>query len=365
MANNITVQFTIPFSDDEYSGPSVTFYKWIPEGHEFNLVRKVDNLTITLSFDKTCVSQIGDVSDEGIQRTMNNRIYKVYAKADLGEIESELASFIFDERDSAFGKHYGLLPDDKKYKHLSDEYDRLGVLTLNAVIKTCNRMLSFARNIKGQYLITLLNHERDNLLNLNNSWHATATLDGGDKFRWMPPGAQHLRLNSIIDRESPIKKEEWQDLNDFVCSIARPNLIFELLANAFYLKNQGHRRSSVIEAVTALEVAVANFSISPKTEGLQISDQRFRIDTENIGNQSNHLGFSGTLRYLIPILFTRDELSDEVLKKCYQAIDIRNNVVHKGQRDIEHSLLNEIIGAINSCCKVLDRYTNKAPNQSS
>lgn len=115
--------------------------------------------------------------------------------------------------------------------------------------------------------------------------------------------------------------------------------------------------------MTALEVAVANFSKSPKMEGLKISEQEYRIDTQNIGNQVEHLGFSGSLRYLIPMLFTHDELGDEVLKKCYQAIDLRNNVVHKGQRDIERNLLNEIISAVHHCCKVLDNYTNKKPTR--
>lgn len=206
MSNHITVEFTVLLSDEEHSGPRVAFYKWIPEGDEFNLVRIIDSLVITLSFDKTCVYGFGTVSDTEIKKTMNNLIHKVHAKADLGEIDNELASFIFNERDSAFGKHYGLLPEDKKFKTLSDQYDDLGVQALNAVIQTCNRMLSFARNFKGQHLITLLNPHRDNFLNLNNSWHATARLDGGEKFRWCPPGTQHSKLTIIFDEESPIKK---------------------------------------------------------------------------------------------------------------------------------------------------------------
>ena len=360
--SKLTVIYTVKFSDDEMSGPCIGFYKWLPEGENYKLVKVENDLTITLTVNKKCVAQLSEVTNETIQKNSVNRIYMFFAEVDFGYIDEKLASFIYDERDSGFGKHFGIQPTDERYTQLSLDYNRLGKIALESVLKTSNRLISFARNIKGQYWLNAIVPSKDNLANLNNSWNAKAIIND-KKFRWFPSDTNRLHFDVILDHSTAIHLEEWNEVNSFVCSESRPNIIFELLANSKYLINQGHRRSSIIESVTALEVAVSEFTKKPKIDVMKMAEYKSRIDTSNIGNQSKHLGFTGSLRYLIPLLFHSDELDDEILKKCFQAIEIRNNVVHKGQRDVSKDLVKEVENAISHCCKILDRYTEKTPNK--
>ncbi len=357
--SNIRIMLTVPFSDDKDIRPSIGFCKWIPERTEDNLVRKTDGVTVTLSVDKECVADLGEITDEHLQRCMNNHIDKVYIAVDLDRVDKELASFILDEKDSAVGKRNGLYPDEPKYAYLSNEYKRLGELSLKSAINACNRLISFARDIKGQYWLDILDADRENILYLNNLWRAEASIDSGNKFRWAPPGTNEIIHEFYIDSETTIKQEEWSEVREFFNSNSRPRFVLTLLSNARYLKDQGHKRSAVIDCVTALEVAVNEFGKSPKIDDLCISEYKSRIDMKNLGKQFDHLGFSGSLRYLVPILLNYEELSNDVLDKCYDAITVRNNVVHNGQKDVDDNLLNEIIIAVSYCCKVLDKYTKK------
>jgi len=118
-------------------------------------------------------------------------------------------------------------------------------------------------------------------------------------------------------------------------------------------------RSSVIEAVSALEVAILNFGRNANSNLLLKTCDVNRIDINNINNQIDHLGFSGSIRYLIPVLIGEGDLPSYILKQCYKAIEVRNNVVHKGQRNVALDLVKEILNGVSFCCRVLDKYTNK------
>lgn len=159
--------------------------------------------------------------------------------------------------------------------------------------------------------------------------------------------------------ESFIHQEDWVSITNYVQSKHRPKLTLELLANSRNLFDNGNFRSAVIEAVTALEVAVSNFGKNPNIEFLDKFVQTKRIDAKNLKGQIEHMGFSGSIRYLIPLLISKEDLPQATLDKCFQAIEVRNNVVHnkKGQRNVKRDLTQEIINEVSSCCKVLDRYT--------
>ncbi|MCP4367149.1 MAG: hypothetical protein GY797_03390 [Deltaproteobacteria bacterium] len=359
MANNsLKIYFTVPF-DDQSSSQSIVFSQWIPDNESDILIKQYEGVTVSISFDIKCVSSLGDVTKEEISCSNTNYISKLYAVADLGKIDNELTSFIFDERDSATGKHHGILPEDKRYEYFNNEYKCLGETVIKAVNDTCNRLIEYARNNKRQYWLTALNKDNNNLLNRNNSWRAKASINDGDKFRWVPPGTNVILFESMIPFESSIKKSEWNDVKLYLGSTCRSPLVFELISNARYLLGEGHRRSAVLEIVSALEVATTTFFKSPNVTVLNTQEYASRIDLNNLGNQSSHLGFSGSIRYLVPLLFSRDYISDATLEKCYQAIDVRNNVVHKGQRSVGKELAREIINACDVCCTALDQYTIK------
>jgi hypothetical protein len=82
-----------------------------------------------------------------------------------------------------------------------------------------------------------------------------------------------------------------------------------------------------------------------------------RIDTENLKNQINHLGFSGSMKYLIPIIFNETIFPTDLLTQCHKAIGARNNIVHQGQRDIEESRAREHVLALKKASETLRKHT--------
>ena len=181
-------------------------------------------------------------------------------------------------------------------------------------------------------------------------------IDDGEWFRWCPnfPMLADLALGS---ERTYINFEDWVDIREFVSGEQRPNLVLELLANADNLNGEGYRRSALIEWVAALEVALFRFSENPDSNRLAPALDSTRIDFTSLKKQVNRLGLSTSFRYLIPILFDEEILPSLVLKNCYDAIDMRNAVVHGGQRDINAGQATCFGNNVRATCRVLREFT--------
>lgn len=356
MNKNITISFTIPLSDEEWAGPSICFYRWIPEKDSDVIVINNDNSKISIYIDKKCVSSLHEVTDERINSWANISVSKLKVEVLLNNIEADVANFIYDERESPREIHHGLKPGDDNYEELEKRYKDLGFEASKLAISAFNRVISYARNTKGQYWLTELKIDKNRQHNFDVKFNAKSKIDDGDWFRWCPPYIDCITIYSEND-ESVIKEGDWGSISEYVQNNNRPNLTFELLANARYLFASEHMRSSVIEAVTALEVSVSKFGSNANIEMLSKIIQTDRVDIDNIGNQIKHLGFSGSIRYLIPLLLGEEILQVEILEKCYKAIEVRNNVIHQGQRDVSSELVREVLNGVSECCRILNLYT--------
>ncbi len=359
MKKRITIRFTIPLSDTEWGGPSIIFYQWIPERDpEVLTITNSNNRSIRVCIDRTCVCSLHEVTDERINSWVNISVSKLKVEVVLNNIEDDLAKFIYEERESPRGIHHGMKPDDYRYEELQNEYSNIGIDALKSAISVVNRVVSYARNVKGQYWLTEKKIDEKRLNGLNDTFCAESKIDDGDWFRWCPYYVECIEV-CLEDDNTSIKKDDWDSVSSYVQDNNRPNLTFELLANARYLFSNDHMRSSVIESVSALEVSVSKSGKHPNIEMLSNITQTDRIDIKNIGNQIKHMGLSGSIRYLIPLLFGENWLSTEVLEKSYKAIVVRNNVVHGGQRGVSSKLASDILNGVSSYCRILDTYTIK------
>ncbi len=352
---------SIPVDDRYQNRPFIHLYKWLPEKSGV-LILNGDSMEVKIHIDKSCthssVAANRNPTDEDIKQRYDIHVSKIIVEVIKKDISDDIANFIFDERESPYGTHYGLKPEEKEYASYQEAYTKIGIEIANAALSAFNRIISYARNIKGQYQLIekklFINEE--NLDDFNRGSQAESKIEDGEWFRWCPPGPSIIY--GIIDNdETYIREEDWASVSEFVQNKNRPNLVFELLANARYLYDSYHMRSSVIEAVTALEIAVSQFGKKGDMKILSTSICNNRIDIDNIGNQIKHLGFSGSIRYLIPLLINEEILPLVVLSKCYKAIEVRNNIVHQGQRGVSSDLVEEILNGVSECCRVLDAHT--------
>lgn len=116
----------------------------------------------------------------------------------------------------------------------------------------------------------------------------------------------------------------------------------------------GHHRSSLTEAVTALEVAIHQFAGNPKTNYFMSSQMAQRIGISTLKEQVEHFGLTGTINYILPFIFSEKKLPSDLIRACQEAIQQRQNVVHNGQRIVQPDKLITYLHCIRSVCKILE-----------
>ena len=176
---------------------------------------------------------------------------------------------------------------------------------------------------------------------------------GSEWFRWFPDVRQLIisREGGCQDENRFIEQDSWLEAKEFVMSRRRTDLVWELLAGAEWLAGLGHRRSAITEAVTALEVAV--FDFARRQEDVLDATISSRVNVSSLKNWIEHMGLSGTLNYLFPLIFSEEQIPSDVLGGCQEAIQQRQNVVHNGQRDVREDTLSLCLHSIRSACRLL------------
>jgi hypothetical protein len=261
------------------------------------------------------------------------------------DISPELATYIE-------AKDFRRLPELSELE-LEREYEALGEKVLASAIKPLNRMIAYVRSVKGQYW--LLPYEID--LNIMHSsfasFEAKGSIDAGNRFRFQPTRGDSITL-VVGASDRYVSESDWEKLEKFVVGSERTPLVADLLAGAERLAGNGYSRSALTEAVTALEVAISEFArSSEKVEHLGKAVGP-RVGVDSFKRQVEHMGLSGTVNYLLPIVFPESVLSSEVIAGCKDAVTTRQNVVHNGQREV--SDLHRYISCIKACCRALQEY---------
>jgi hypothetical protein len=351
MKNTILVRLNIPIPSQPIVPVSaMIFSRWLPIKDEEAFIVKEDNTELKLWFDISSTYWASQIEEKDLPKHVNVTAHRIFADIRLTDISDDLLRFILA------GNSNGGSESDIK---LSSEYKQLGETVLTITFKYLNRLVSYVRNEKGQYWLEQYGLNLDVMSSINVELKAQARIEkeGTDWFRWNPPAIDCITIE-LQDDARYVKQDEWREIIRFVGSQARPALVRELLSNADNLAGNGHRRSAIIEAVTALEVAVSEFSKSAKFDEILEAKSAARIDTNAFASQVNHMGFSGTLRYLLPVLFREEVLPTSLLSTCYEAIAIRGNVVHEGQRDVKEGKLWTLLKAIRQTCDILKKYSN-------
>jgi hypothetical protein len=62
----------------------------------------------------------------------------------------------------------------------------------------------------------------------------------------------------------------------------------------------------------------------------------------------------------LPLLLPDRILPMEVITGCVEAITLRQNIVHNGQREVDEILLRRAIASIKKCCTVLSALVDGA-----
>ncbi|SMP49115.1 hypothetical protein SAMN06295888_10581 [Desulfonatronum zhilinae] len=336
----------IPIKAEPLIGtPNLTFSRWLPIGRDQGIQLEEDGIELLLWFDLQSTWWASQPQAEDLKNHVNVLAHYIWAEVTVRNIDNALAAHI-----RTFDYKRDLLPSEKA---LQKKYEDVGWRVLRIVVHRYNRLIEFARSIKNQFWLQPYEQDRNSMYSQFQHFEATASINQGKTFRFQP--TNRMAINVIMRSEDEyIRKDEWGDVIAFVRNDHKAPLVNEVLATAEQLVGNGYDRSALMEAVAALEVAVAKFGRKHKKNPDLASKYGARLGVADLDKQIDHMGLSGTIRYLLPLLLPEEVLPEETLSGCRKAIEQRQNVVHNGQRSV--SGVTKFIRSIRQCCKVLNEY---------
>ena len=342
---DVYVQLVVPLGHPDSENHPMEFYCWLP-------LDEADRIRFDDADRSLTLSIVSDRSDSAASVPANAPVWSVIADVTVRNLPDEVIAGI-------------KIPPD--YSHIHDleflennPHIRLAKETVQYVIDRVNRLLSYVRNHRGQYMLTEIPPMHHSVTSSLLKLKAKIRVGESEWKSWRPPGGvlQWTAKGYRGDRERIINKEDWPEIQRAVTSNERPNLVRELLAGAEALAYEGHRRAAITEAVTALEVAIHRFATNPNKDVLATA--RCHVTGgESLKKQVEHMGLTGSVRYLLPVIVTESKVPTELLQSCSAALDLRNNVVHNGQRDVDEERLTSAIVSIRQLSLTLENFITK------
>lgn len=347
----LTVELKIPIETEPLIGaPALTFTRWLPLGKDKGIALSEDGIDFTFWFDIQATWWASQTNEEELSKHINVLAHYVKAHLTIADIDQRLADYM-ENRD------FSRLPAESE-KAIQSEYDGLGQRLLRVVIERVNRLISYARAFKGQYWLLEYNYDADRMHGYFADFKGRARIDNREWFRFQPGTGDSITIE-MTPEEKYIDENEWDAIREFVLSTRRTPLVRELLSGAERLAANGYNRSALTEAVTALEVALSDFGRSQDAHAKLGSVCANRLGTSRLQSQIEHMGLTGTVGFLLPLLFPEEILPTNVLAGCRDAIALRQNVVHNGQRDVNEIKLSQAIASIRKCCDILRECANE------
>lgn len=347
--NTLTVQLKIPVETEPLIGtPALTFTHWLPIGKENGIRVEEDEVGLVLWLDLESTWWASRPSEDELKNHVNVLVHYILAEVTVHDISDSLAEYMKN-------RNFMESPN-AEHEQIQKEYESLGKRILIVLLNRTNRLIDYARAIKGQYWLLDYKIDIGRLHRYFQTFKAKGQIDTSEVFRFQPGIGDSLSI-SMTSEDRYIRESEWGEVAKFVTSEARVPLVAELLSGAEQLAGNGYARSALAEAVTALEVAVSDFARSQRHNQELAQIVGPRLGVERLQKQIEHIGFSGTISYLLPLLLPDSVLSAKVLEGCRNAIDARQNVVHNGQREVRD--LSQHVSSIKSCCKILREFCHK------
>jgi hypothetical protein len=342
--DKLTINLKIPILVDSLIGaPALTFTRWLPLDIENGIVINENDFVIILWFDIEATRWASVVKKEELHKNVNVLAHYIFATIELKTTDKELLNYIKN-------KDYAHL-SNKENKGIQQKYELFGVEVLKSTLERVNRLIAYARDIKGQYWIRKYIINLDQLSKFFTKFEAKAKINNGKWFRFSPAATDKFVIE--IETESKyISKDEWPNVIEFVRADKKVPAFGELLSSAEQLHGNGFFRSAITEACSALEVLINKFKESPSANDKLSMIYFNRLTDSNLKNQIDHLGITGTINYLLPLIIPESVLATDILKGCQLALQLRHNVLHNAQRNITK---NETRMCINSIKKLNER----------
>lgn len=333
----IEVRMTVPLPPSWGGGNGeMIFHRWVPSSGADRICLSANGVTTYLWFDALDAEEIAGIADS--QRSRINIQRSTACILVETEVSEDLATALLTR---SFPPS---LPEA-----LQCEYTGLQSSIHGSAVELVNRVIAYVRSVKAQYWLgKFAIGEYEEAINLVE-FNTQVRKPGGEWVKWMPAGSG-FRGHFVVDESRYVTTADWDSICLFVKTSKNPPFVDELLANAEALVAQGVGRSAVVEAVSAMEVALAVLGSEEHAQSSWARDLDARVPLESLSRHIAKLGLRGSLSYLIPILFSENQVPRQVLDGAIKAVNARNVIAHQGQRQIEIAVARDHVVAIRRLC---------------
>jgi len=337
MPTNIMVRFEFPFSN-------CVFWGWLPLEEGDEIVVEEGKLSLTVQFPKRNVLSPPD--REVRVSKQNNSFITIVAAVTVRDVPDDLVAGIHERASVRYAT--------------ADSPRDLAQRVLKFVIARINRVISYARNIKGQYWLSEIEYDPGNLHAALRGYKCKVNVNDSGWVDWRPTHNEYVLSDGRrVNPDWCIHRADWQELRDFVAASKKPPLVNHLLAEAEWHAEQGHLRVALTEGVAALEAAIGVFKRTVDANRFQSLFSE-RVEAKSFSGLVKKFGLRGTVAVLLPVVFSEDTLPMELLSACKEAVTSRNEVIHQGQRSLDKNKVQRYVAAIRKMCVILTSGQERA-----
>nr|WP_136252755.1 hypothetical protein [Ningiella ruwaisensis] len=94
MSATLTIKYEMRLHSEYDLGPSLHFNRWIPDSEDHAIIIVSDSTTVIVRIDKSCITEIGDITDEIISKSLGLQVGKMIIEVIIDGINKKLADFI-------------------------------------------------------------------------------------------------------------------------------------------------------------------------------------------------------------------------------------------------------------------------------
>lgn len=147
-----------------------------------------------------------------------------------------------------------------------------------------------------------------------------------------------------------ISGEKLGELNDILSNELPLKTSRIFLLNSKDACLQEDFRLAIVEAVTALEIALYRF--------IRIRGEKLKIPKEDLDNSIKNVGLTGNIIVILRMLTENLEQIDEaIVEECRLGIRVRNKILHEGLREVPSTETENRIVTIEKMVDYLNRLT--------
>lgn len=214
------------------------------------------------------------------------------------------------------------------------------------IVKTLNRFIEVVRYATDAFWVEPVRYQ-DLLAYQSYYWDGKKTYTG--ILAIMDTGVGGLRVGN--GDAFYLEPEKLSKLNSFLYSETVLDSASMLLLNAKEACLEENHRLATIEAVAGLEVVLSNF--------IKVRGKELKLPNKALKDFMIKVGLTGNLTLVLKMLTAGvEQVDDGILNECTGVITVRNEIMHEGLLEVEATVTEKRILAIEKMIDYLKRITS-------